>query len=94
MLVHLRAQSHTALRRLTPVSPMAIVCMEGKMVVKHRGFERSLVPGAQYLARAFESVDLHLVRKSSNRMHAGDDLSISDFGRRVPWRRACSPCVL
>lgn len=60
MKVHLRTYSHTALRRLIPASPLEIVCTEGRMVVKHRGFDRNLVSGATFVARAFEPVDLLL----------------------------------
>ncbi|WP_137924877.1 hypothetical protein [Cupriavidus sp. 2SB] len=75
MLIHLSAQSHMVLRRLLPVAPMAITCLEGGLLVTYRGFERRLHAGAGFIVPAFQSVDLHLEGRACRAAQSTLDMS-------------------
>lgn len=60
MRVHLQAPLHTSLQHLLPAFPLTVALVQGRAVVRRRGFERVLAPGQAVTMAPFELVDLHL----------------------------------
>lgn len=60
MRVHLHSHLHVSLHRLLLAFPLSIAATRGRLVIRRRGYERSLVPGQAVTIDPFEAIDLHL----------------------------------
>ncbi|AOY95058.1 hypothetical protein BKK79_24880 [Cupriavidus sp. USMAA2-4] len=60
MHAHLHACQHLSLRHLLPAFPLSVAALQGRVILRRRGFERALAPGQQVLLDAFEPVELGL----------------------------------
>ena len=60
MGVHLQSRTHVSLQRLLPAFPLSVAGIQGRQVVKRRGYERMLTPGQEITIESFDGIDLSL----------------------------------
>ncbi|GLC97902.1 hypothetical protein Tamer19_73110 [Cupriavidus sp. TA19] len=51
---------HVSLHRLLPAFPLSVTGIQGRQVVKRRGYERLLTPGQEITIEPFDGIDLSL----------------------------------
>ncbi|WP_427308633.1 AraC family transcriptional regulator [Cupriavidus sp. H39] len=51
---------HVSLQRLLPAFPLSVAGIQGRQIVKRRGYERLLTPGQEITIEPFDSIDLSL----------------------------------
>uniref|UniRef100_UPI003F490701 AraC family transcriptional regulator n=1 Tax=Cupriavidus yeoncheonensis TaxID=1462994 RepID=UPI003F490701 len=60
MRVYLQSRVHVSLQRLLPAFPLSVACIQGRQVVKRRGYRRLLTPGQEITIEPFDGIDLSL----------------------------------